>query len=223
MTILADNLARVWEQIAQAATTVGRSAGEITLVAVTKRHPAETVREAIACGLSELGENYVREAEDKQSVLAGSAARWHLIGHLQSNKAKAAVQTFDLIQSVDTVSLARVLGRHAQAMGKTQDVLLQVHLGEEETKSGADPAQALEIAAEMSAIAGIQVCGLMGIAPAGTAPEPYFAQLRTLFDTLPPAQKRTLSMGMTHDFTSAIAHGATMIRIGTALFGPRTA
>ncbi len=146
MTDFADNLKRVLERIARAAESAGRQPGDITLVAVTKRQNQETVQEALACGVINLGENYVQEAQDKQALLARQAAgapQWHLIGHLQSNKAKAAVQVFDLIQSIDSVSLARAIGRHAQAINKVQDVLVQVHLGDEETKSGIAPAQAL--------------------------------------------------------------------------------
>lgn len=222
---LAGNLARVRERIAKAAERAGRSAGDITLVAVTKRQSADTVRQALECGLLDLGENYVQEAQEKQVLLppqARASVRWHLIGHLQSNKAKAAVAVFDMIQSVDSVSLARAIGRHAQAAGKVQDVLVQVHLGDEETKSGIAPAQAVDMAGEVAAISNVALRGVMGIAPGGRDPQTYFQQLRGVFEALPVAHRQTLSMGMTGDFEAAIAEGATMLRIGTALFGPRT-
>ncbi len=224
MSELADNLARVQERIAQAAERAGRSASDITLVAVTKRQTEQAVQEALECGLVNIGENYVQEAQDKRNILmsqAVSPARWHLIGHLQSNKAKAAVSVFDMIQSVHSVSLARTIGRHAEATGKVQDVLVQVHLGNEESKFGAAPAQALDIASEVAAVPNIALRGVMGIAPGNTNPQPFFQQLRGVFEALPPAHQHTLSMGMTGDFEAAISEGATMIRIGTALFGPR--
>lgn len=224
MTAFADNLARVRERIALAAESAGRSAGEVTLVAVTKRQNEHAVQAALAGGLTELGENYVQEAQSKQVLLPQplvEPARWHLIGHLQSNKAKAAVAVFHMIQSIDSVSLARAVGRQAQAAGKVQEVLVQVHLGEEATKSGIDPAQALDMAGEVAAVPGITLRGLMGIAPGAQDPQPFFRQLRGMFEALPAGHRHTLSMGMTGDFEAAIREGATMVRIGTALFGPR--
>lgn len=220
---LAENLARVQARIAATAARAGRAAGDITLVAVTKKQPVETIALALAASVAHLGENYVQESGDKQAVLGRSAAQWHLIGHLQSNKARAAAGMFDLIQSVDSVPLARALGHHARALGKTQDILLQVHLGMEETKTGFAPQSVLDAAAEAATIPGVALHGLMGIAPAGEEARPYFRQMRQLFDGLPPAHRQILSMGMTGDFEDAIAEGATMIRVGTALFGPRPA
>lgn len=225
MTEIADNLARVQERIARAAENVGRLPKDITVVAVTKHQSQDVVQEALACGLLGLGENYVQEAQDKQGLLPKEViglVRWHLIGHLQSNKAKAAVAVFDMIQSVDSVTLARAIGRHAQAAGKVQDILMQVHLCEEATKSGVAPAQALDVAAEVAAVPGIALRGLMGIAPGGQEPQPFFEQLRSMFEAMPTPSRHTLSMGMTGDFEAAIREGSTMIRIGTALFGPRT-
>jgi len=224
MTEFADSLARVQERIAEAAERAGRWASDITLVAVTKRQNQDAVRLALEHGLINLGENYVQEAQDKQSHLpraAAGLAKWHLIGHLQSNKAKAAVAAFDMIQSIDSVSLARAVGRHAQAAGKAQEVLLQVHLGDETTKSGVALALASDIAGEVAAVPNIALRGLMGIAPGNSDPQLYFQQLRGVFEALPIAHRHTLSMGMTGDFEAAIREGATMVRIGTALFGPR--
>ncbi len=225
MTEFADNLMRMRERIAEAAERAGRTASDITLVAVTKRQSQAAVRLALDCGQTDLGENYVQEAQDKQGLLPRQvvvSARWHLIGHLQSNKAKAAVAVFDMIQSIDSVSLAQAVGRHAQAAGKVQDVLVQVRLGDEAAKSGILPAQVQDIAGEVGAIPSIALRGVMGIAPGEVNPRPYFQQLRGVFEALPHAHRQTLSMGMTSDFEAAIGEGATMIRIGTALFGPRT-
>ena len=226
MSDIADNISRLRERIAAAAERSGRNASDITLVAVTKKQSAAAVIEALTAGVADIGENYVQETTDKQGLLWPSqiqSAQWHLLGHLQSNKAKQAIALFDLIQSVDSVKLAQALGRQAQAVGKPQDILLQVHLGEEETKTGLPPAEALEAAGEMAAMPGLDLKGLMGIAPYGQDARPYFQQLRALFDQLPLANRQMLSMGMTGDFETAIEEGATMIRVGTAIFGPRTA
>jgi len=219
MSAIADNLERVHEQIAGAAQRAGRRPDEIMLVAVTKKQTAATVAEALAAGAGDVGENYVQEAAEKRADVAGG--RWHLMGHLQSNKAKLAVSLFDLIQSVDSVKLAQALGRHAQAANTTQAVLLQVHLGDEATKTGLPPDQARDAAAEIAAIEGVDLRGLMGIAPHGVDPRPHFRDLRRLFEALPEANRRILSMGMSGDFEAAIEEGATMVRVGTAIFGAR--
>ncbi len=219
MSTLADNLARVREQIGTAAHRAGRDSDEIELVTVTKRQPAALIIEALAAGARDLGENYVQEAADKRGDIRGG--RWHLMGHLQSNKAKQAVALFDMVQSVDGVKLARTLGRHAQEQGKTQEILLQVMLGDEETKSGLAPGLVGEAAAEIAGVPHVALCGLMGIAPSGVDPRPYFRHLRRLFEALPADNQRVLSMGMSGDFVSAIEEGATMVRIGTAIFGTR--
>ena len=205
--------------MALAAEKAGRQPDEIVLVAVTKRQPLEAVLEALAAGVTDIGENYVQEAQEKRGrVVAG---HWHLLGHLQSNKAAGAVELFDLIQSVDSARLAREIGKRARVLAKTQDVLLQVHLGEEVTKTGVAPEEALDVAAETATVPGLRLLGLMGIAPNGQDARPYFQELRRLFERLPVANRRTLSMGMTSDFETAIEEGATMIRVGTAIFGPR--
>ena len=219
MSLVSDNLRRVQAQIAVAAERSGRDPSEITVVAVTKTKPVELAREAFIAGTLNLGENYVQEAVAKRDALP--EAHWHFLGHLQTNKAKAAVQTFDLIQSVDSVKLAQTLGRNALAIGKTQAVLLQVHLGDEATKFGLLPQEVLETADVVSGIAGLELKGLMGIAPNNEDPIPYFRQLRGLWEHLPQSQRQILSMGMTGDFEAAIAEGTTMLRIGTAIFGSR--
>lgn len=219
MMMISDNLARVNDRIAKAAERAGRYFSDITLVSVTKKQPVSAVLEALSAGATDLGENYVQEAADKREQIA--SGRWHLLGHLQSNKAKDAIALFDLIQSVESVKLARAIGTHAQAVGKTQAVLLQVHLGEEATKFGLLPETVRDAAAEIATIPGITLCGLMGIAPFGVEARPYFRQLRELLEALPAAHRQMLSMGMTGDFETAIEEGATLIRIGTAIFGPR--
>jgi len=220
MTVISDNLAQVNERIAQAAGRTGRQLSDITLVAVTKKQPAAAIIEALAAGIADIGENYVQEAADKRDQIA--LGRWHLLGHLQSNKARVAVTLFDLIQSVDSVKLALAIGTQALRTGKTQAILLQVHLGDEETKFGVLPATVASAAAEIAVLPGIALRGLMGIAPFGEDSRPYFRQMRVLFEALPADNRQILSLGMTGDFETAIEEGATMVRIGTAIFGPRT-
>jgi len=219
VSAVADNLKRLNEQIAVAAARAGRRPDEITLVAVTKKQPAAAIAEALAAGAVDIGENYVQEAAAKRVEVRGG--RWHLLGHLQGNKAKQAVSLFDLIQSVDSVKLAQALGKYAQAAGKVQDVLLQVHLGDETTKTGLPPDQVQDTAQEIAAVTGIGLRGLMGIAPFGVDPRPHFRDLRRLFERLPPANRHVLSIGMSSDFEPAIEEGATMVRVGTAIFGAR--
>ena len=219
MTLIADNLRRVNDRIAEAASRAGREPSDITLVAVTKKQPVSAVLEVLAAGAFDLGENYVQEAADKREGMI--SARWHLLGHLQSNKAKVAVTLFDLVQSVDSVKLARALGSQAASLGQVQEILLQVHLGDEETKFGLLPDAVADSAAQISGLSGIALRGLMGIAPNGVEARPYFQQLRGLFEALPAENAKILSMGMTGDFEAAIEEGATLIRIGTAIFGPR--
>ncbi len=217
MSEIKDNIQRVRQTIAQAAERAGRRPEEITLVAVTKKKPASAVLEALSVGISDVGENYVQEAAEKREQATGG--RWHLLGHLQSNKAKLAVSLFDLIESVDSIKLAQALGR--QDAEKPQEILVQVHLGGEETKTGFAPEQALDAAAEIAALSNIRLLGLMGIAPNGADPRPYFQQLKRLFDQLPAENRQVLSMGMSGDFETAIEEGATSVRVGTAIFGAR--
>ncbi len=217
MSEINDNIQRVRDTIAKAAERAGRRPEAITLVAVTKKKPASAVLEAHAAGIFDVGENYVQEAAEKRGEV--TKGRWHLLGHLQSNKAKLAVSLFDLIESVDSVKLAQALGR--QSAEKRQDVLVQVHLGDEETKSGFAPDHALDAAAEIAAIPNIRLLGLMGIAPNGTDSRPYFQQMKRLFDRLPAGNRQTLSMGMSGDFEAAIEEGATSVRVGTLIFGAR--
>lgn len=225
VTTIAENLAAVRERIAYAADRAGRKEGEITLVAVSKTIDAERVREAIAAGATDLGENYIQEALQKWQAI-GPAARWHFIGHLQKNKVKLAVEAFDIIESVDSIELAEEIGKRALARDGAMDVLIEVNTAYEESKFGVAPEAALELADRMSAIEGLKIRGFMGMAPIVEDPEearPYFARLKTLWDRLPIEQRQFLSMGMSHDFEAAILEGSNMVRIGTAIFGPRRA
>jgi hypothetical protein len=218
-----DNLMRVRERIARAAARAGRDPSGITLVCVSKTKPAELVREALEAGATDFGENYVQEAAQKVP-LAGPGARWHMIGHLQTNKAARAAELFHMIQSVDSVKLAGRLGRAARERGRILDVLIEVNVVGEQTKSGAAPEEVPSVAEAVLREEGLRLLGVMGIPPFLADPErvrPYFAALREIFETLPPANRRVLSMGMSADFEAAIAEGSTMVRIGTAVFGAR--
>jgi PLP dependent protein len=210
------NLAALEARIAAACARAGRARSEVTLVAVTKTFPATDVEHAIAAGMTDVGENKVQEARDKKPSVT-SSARWHLIGHLQSNKAKDAVRLFDVIQTVDSFELAEKLNRAAEAQGKRQDVLLQVNVGGEAQKSGAAPQETAALVERIRTLGSLQVTGLMTIPPVGDA-APYFRELRTMRDDLGLTE---LSMGMTDDFETAIEEGATIIRVGRAIFGLR--
>ena len=213
------NLADVEARIAGACARAGRKREDVQLIAVTKTFPAADVGAAIAAGVTHVGENKVQEARDKKPLVTASA-RWHLIGHLQSNKAKDAVRLFDVIQTVDSIELAAKISRFAEAAGKTQEVLIQVNIGREEQKSGADPETVAALAREVAALPAIRVSGLMTIPPAGEAEamRPYFRELRQLRDAL---RLDDVSMGMTDDFEVAIEEGSTIVRIGRAIFGSR--
>lgn len=214
-----ENLASVEDRIARTCARAGRSRDDVTLVAVSKTFAAEFVDEAIAAGIGDVGENRVQEARDKKPLVRGTA-RWHLIGHLQSNKAKEAVNLFDVIQAVDSIELAEKLARAADGQGKRQEVLLQVNIGDEPQKSGL-PRNAIDaVAKQVMGMAPLHLIGLMAIPPVGTPDEsrPYFRELRSMRDALGLTH---LSMGMSEDFEAAIEEGSTMIRVGRAIFGSR--
>ncbi|HUP59732.1 MAG TPA: YggS family pyridoxal phosphate-dependent enzyme [Thermoanaerobaculia bacterium] len=204
------NIEQLEARIAAACKRAGRLRSEVTLVAVSKTFPASDVELAIAAGMTDIGENKVQEARDKKPDVAGSA-RWHLIGHLQSNKVKDAVRLFDVIQTVDSIELAEKIARAAE---QPPDLLLQVNIGREPQKSGVDPSEVAALAKR------IPLRGLMAIPPAGEPEEmrPYFRELRRLRDD---CNVKELSMGMTDDFETAIEEGATIIRVGRAIFGSR--
>jgi PLP dependent protein len=228
--VIADRVAVVRERITRAAARVGRTAGEVTLVAVTKTHPPEAVREAFAAGVRDVGENRFQEAEGKAAALADlrpQGLRWHLVGHLQSNKAKKAAALFDWVHSLDGVPLARRLGEAAAAEGRPLRALLQVDLAAEPTKFGLDESQLFAVLESLRGLAGVKVLGLMALPPYEEDAErvrPYFRRLRLLRDQ---ARERglmaggELSMGMSHDLEVAVEEGATLVRVGTAIFGER--
>jgi PLP dependent protein len=229
---VAENIAAVRERIDQAARRVGRNPEEITLMAVSKTFPPQPIREAYKAGLRVFGENRVQEFTGKSDALRDLAgAEWHLIGHLQSNKANKAADLFSAVDSIDSVKLAEKLNAAAERLGKTLSVLIEVNVGGEEAKSGIDP-QSHELDAILESASqfhNLNVRGLMTIPPFTDDPEgarPYFRQLRELRDRisarrLPRIEMAILSMGMSHDFEIAIAEGSTCVRVGTGIFGER--
>jgi len=227
----ASRLAEVQGRIADAARRSGRESAAVRLVAVSKFHPAEAVREALACGQCAFGENYVQEALAKQAALAGilPAPEWHFIGHVQLNKAKDVAGRFCLIHTLDDVRLAQAISRRLPEEYAAQDVLLQVNLGDEPQKSGVAAADLAKLADAVVAVPRIHIRGLMGMPPvfdAGEAARPFFVKLRELRDLLASRLGQALpelSMGMSGDFEVAVEEGATLVRIGTTLFGPRPA
>jgi pyridoxal phosphate enzyme (YggS family) len=212
-------------RIAAAARRSGREPEAVTLIAVSKTMPPEAVREAVAAGVRILGENRVQEAREKIAACPGMAA-WHLIGHLQTNKARLAVELFDCIHSLDSLKLAEELQRHAQSLGKRMRCLVQVNIGDETQKSGAAAVALRDLLGQARTFPNLQLDGLMAIPPFLEDPEavrPYFRRLRELRDALAGdgLSGADLSMGMTGDFEVAIEEGATLVRIGTAIFGAR--
>ena len=229
---LAERLTRVRARIAAAAERSHRPSEGVRLIAISKTHPSAVVSKLIELGATDLGENRVQEAEEKIAEVGRDKARWHLVGHLQANKARRAVNLFDVIHSLDSIDLARRLDRLCKEEGREKlPVLIQVDLGHEETKSGIDETELEQLVKEVSPLNRLQLIGLMTVPPFFEDPEqnrPFFCKLRELRDAL-AAQgvfgdiKGELSMGMTHDFEVAIEEGATMVRIGTAIFGERAA
>jgi len=224
---LPQNLESIRARIARAAAKSSRKPEDITLVAVSKTFPAEAVRAAFSLGLRHFGENRVQEWEEKRATLSDLDATFHLIGHLQSNKARRAAYLFHRIDSVDDLPLAKRLDAAAAAEAKLLPVLLELHLGGEESKSGISPEDLPRVAESIAPFAHLDFVGLMAIPPFLENPEnvrPYFARLRSLRDDTSRRIARplpVLSMGMSHDFEVAIEEGATEIRVGSALFGAR--
>ncbi|MGD9083204.1 MAG: YggS family pyridoxal phosphate-dependent enzyme [Desulfobacterales bacterium] len=222
-------LRAVKNRIQTAARASGRNPETIRLVAVSKTVPTTRVRQAIQAGVTILGENYVQEARTKFNDLATYPVSWHFIGHLQSNKAKYAVRLFDLIHSVDTLKLARELDKQSRKINKIQEILIQVNISEEASKSGVNVKDSFSLLKDISRLENLSVKGLMTMPPYFNAPEkvrPYFTALRGLRDHLEQqgilnVSLNELSMGMTGDFEVAIQEGATLVRIGTAIFGKR--
>ncbi len=232
---IADRLDKVRERIELAASRAGRDPGEITLVAVTKTHPVPVIREAYDLGVRHFGENRPEEALPKIEELASELAQaglpvphWHMIGHIQHRKVKLVVGHYDLIHSVDTVKLARRLDNRFREAGIRQPILLEVNVGGEESKFGFAPEELPAAVEEILPLENLEPQGLMTVAPIVDDPEevrPVFRRLRELLDDLrqrfPEAPWQHLSMGMTDDFEVAIEEGATIVRIGRAIFGPR--
>jgi len=224
MTVV-ERLKAVRTSIEDAARRSGRSPSAVTLVAVSKTWPADVALEAISAGVTDLGENRAQEFKEKVALLEGRA-RWHFIGPLQTNKVRQVVGACDLIHSVDRLGLAEAIDRRASRLGLVQDVLIEVNVALDPSKHGIEPAKAIALAGEAAVMAGVRVRGLMTMPPYPDDPEesrPYYKELaalsRQLLAELPEAAE--LSMGMTRDFEIAIEEGATLVRIGTAIFGPR--
>jgi pyridoxal phosphate enzyme (YggS family) len=225
---VSENIAFVREEIARAARKAGRSPADVRLLAVTKTVDDDRIREAIAAGVDLIGENYVQEARRKIELL-GRPLPWHFIGHLQTNKAKYAVRLFDLIHSVDRVELARELDRRAAAAGLTLKILVEVNVSGEASKSGVPAREALALVRTIAEFPRLSVRGLMTMPPWFDDPEearPHFAALRNLADSIrreriENVQMEELSMGMTNDYRIAVEEGATIVRVGRAIFGER--
>lgn len=225
--IIGANLAQIRERITRATTRAGRKADSVTLVAVSKTFPAEAIREAYDLGVRHFGENRVQEWESKRVQLADLDATWHLIGHLQSNKARRAANLFRRIDSVDSFGLAQKLDAASSTEGNRLQLLIEVHIGGEETKSGVTADELPALAARVAELKNVELRGLMTIPPYFDDPEqvrPYFRKLRELLDSLASHLAKplpVLSMGMSRDFEIAIEEGATEVRVGTGLFGGR--
>ena len=227
---LSARLTAVHERIAAAARDCGRSPDEVRLIAISKTHPASVIRTLIELGATDFGENRVQEADEKIKEIGRDNVRWHLVGHLQANKARRAVSLFEVIHSLDSLDLARRLDRLCEEEGRDKlSVLVQVDLGHEETKSGIDESELTHMVEGLGPLKHLELIGLMTLPPFFDDTEqsrPFFRRLRELRDELESqgafgGRKGNLSMGMTHDFEVAIQEGATMVRIGTAIFGER--
>jgi len=228
--MIAERLREVEAEIEKARMRRTRAPKEapVRLVAVTKNHDVQAMREAIDAGVSEIGENRIQEAKEKFSALQ-RPVKWHLIGHLQTNKAKQAVKYFDLIHSIDSGRLAEAVDKAAAAAGKVQDVLVQVNLAEEESKSGIHREALAPLLEKVDALSSLRLCGLMLIAPNYEDVEecrPLFREMYEIFQRIKEMEWRAanieyLSMGMTHDYRIAVEEGANIVRVGTAIFGQR--
>lgn len=226
---LIEKILNINDRIKKAAISCGREPASVSLVSVSKTIAADKVRASIKAGVTILGENYIQEAREKINTLASYPVSWHFIGHLQTNKAKYAVRLFDLIHTVDTHKLALALNKQAKKINKIQDILIQVSLGQESSKSGVYAQDTLKLIKTISSLENLSIKGLMTIPPFFNNPEKarsYFSALCELRNNikkegLPNISMDELSMGMTGDFEVAIEEGATLVRIGTAIFGKR--
>ena len=228
--LLAVRLADIRARLEAAARRSGREPDEVRLIAISKTHPASVIKQACQLGATDFGENRVQEAEGKIAEIGREEVRWHLVGHLQANKARRAVTLFDVIHSLDTLDLAKRLDRLCVEEGRESlPVLIQVDLGHEETKSGVDESELTHLVESLGPLTHLKLIGLMTLPPFFDDPEqsrPFFRRLCELRDELKERgafgdRTGELSMGMTHDFEVAIEEGATMVRIGTAIFGAR--
>ena len=224
-----DTLEKINRNIAHAAERSGRTKDAVRLVAVSKRQSMEKIRQVVSCGQLLFGENYLQEAQKKITGDKNNLC-WHFIGHLQSNKARLAVKLFDVIETVDRIKIARLLDKHAAQCGKDMDILLQVNIGREKQKHGVLPEHTEKLLRDILRETRCRVCGLMAMPPWSAHPEdsrPYFRNLRILSEQLTDKglftdqDKIELSMGMSADYTIAVEEGATLVRVGTALFGRR--
>ncbi len=229
MPDIESRLKHVKDQISEAAVACDRNRETVKLVAVSKTVPTDRIFAAIKAGVTDLGENYIQEAREKIEALREENVSWHFIGHLQSNKAKYAVRLFDLIHSIDSLKLAKELNKRASALGKVQKILVQVNISGEATKSGIETEQAVRLVGQIAPLENISIQGLMTMPPFFNAPEkvrPYFKALKNLQDlirdeAIANVHMTELSMGMSGDFAAAIQEGATLVRVGTAIFGGR--
>ena len=225
-----DRIEKIRKRIEQTALSCGKDPLNVRLVAVSKTVPSKNVKTAVEAGLFIFGENYIQEAMGKIDEIADSRLSWHFIGHLQSNKAKFVVRYFDLIHSVDTLKLAKEINRQAIKIDKTQNILVQVNIAMETTKSGVATKDTISLIKDISKLENLSVKGLMTMPPFFNQPEkvrPYFKALaelknQVLEESIEHIEMEELSMGMTGDFEVAIEEGATLVRIGTAIFGDRS-
>jgi len=229
MVDVAGNYRKIIDHVFEAAAKAGRDGTKIKLLTAAKSQSIDALRTAVAAGVTLVGENYVQEAKEKRQQIKATV-EWHMIGHLQRNKTKAAVEVFDVIQSLDNVALARELDKEGRKRGKPIRALVEVNLGGEESKAGIDRNGVAGLLEEIADLSNLRIEGLMTVPPFRDDLEkvrPYFRELRELKENLggknlPNIELKELSMGMTHDYTVAIEEGATIVRIGTALFGPRS-
>jgi len=229
MNPIEQNLKRINNEISISAKKADKKFEDITILGVSKRQSIETIETGIDAGLKIFGENYINEAVEKITSIANNDLSWHFIGHLQSNKAKFAVKYFDLIHSVDTIKLALEIDKQAKKINKQQDILIQVNISEESSKSGINSEDACLLAETISLLNNVKLRGIMGMPPFSSDPEharQYFQKLKKIKSdvellNLDSVKMEHLSMGMSQDFNVAIEEGSTMVRIGTKLFGQR--
>jgi len=224
MSSVKEKIEKIKGIIADTALSCGKKPEDVLLIAVTKKKSMETVKEAVQCGAGNFGENYIQEAEEKFNAI-GRKVKWHFIGHLQKNKVKKAARIFDMIETVDSVEIAEAINKASAAINKKMPVLIEINSGREKDKSGVFPENAETLIKNLSGFSNIKITGLMTMAPLLKNPEdyrPYFKNTKELFDRIKSAADiEYLSMGMSDSYRIAIQEGANLVRIGTAIFGPR--